>query len=132
MGFTTYLVETEITKQGANLRCEEWVDHREKLTRKKRWNQLDEDVVYSAKRLDDEVVNLNQIRLIIRTFKDKLPEIFPDRRNAQGEFEVPKTLIFAKSDSHADGIIQIVRNEFGEGNQFCKKITYSSIHTSEG
>ena len=64
--------------------------------------------------------------MIIRTFKEKLPEIFPDRRNAQGEFEVPKTLIFAKSDSHADDIIQIVRNEFGEGNQFCKKITYRS------
>jgi type I restriction enzyme R subunit len=126
VGFTTYLIETEITKQGANLKCEEWVDHREKLTRKKRWHQLDEDVVYSAKRLDDQVVNPNQIRLIIRTFKDKLPEIFPDRRNAQGEFEVPKTLIFAKSDSHADDIIQIVRNEFGEGNQFCKKITYRS------
>jgi len=29
------------------------------------------------------------------------------------------------TDSHADDIIQIVREEFGEGNQFCKKITYN-------
>ena len=36
-------------------------------------------------------------------------------------FEVPKTLIFAKTDSHADDIIQTVREEFGEGNDFCKK-----------
>ena len=46
--------------------------------------------------------------------------LFPRRK------EVPKTLIFAKTDSHADDIIQIVREEFGEGNEFCKKITYSA------
>ena len=50
--------------------------------------------------------------------------MFPDRYDEKGEFEVPKTLIFAKTDSHADDIIQIVREEFGEGNDFCKKITY--------
>ena len=38
--------------------------------------------------------------------------------------EVPKTLIFAKTDSHADDIIQTVREEFGQGNDFCKKVTY--------
>ena len=37
---------------------------------------------------------------------------------------MPKTLIFAKSDSHADDIVQIVREEFGKGNEFCRKITY--------
>ncbi len=30
------------------------------------------------------------------------------------DFEVPKMLIFAKTDSHADDIIQIVREEFAE------------------
>ena len=39
---------------------------------------------------------------------------------------MPKTLIFAKSDSHADDIINIVREEFGEENKFCKKITYNT------
>ena len=62
----------------------------------------------------------DQIRTVIRTFRDKLPEIFPGRN------EVPKTLIFAKTDSHADDIIQIVREEFGEGNEFCKKVTYQA------
>ena len=37
-----------------------------------------------------------------------------------------KTLIFAKSDSHADDVINIVREEFGEGNAFCKKVTYKA------
>ena len=33
-------------------------------------------------------------------------------------------LDFAKTDSHADDIIRTVREEFAEGNDFCKKVTY--------
>ena len=120
VGHTVYLIETQISKQGSAIWKGEFVDKREKLTRRKRWEQLDEDLTYAAKKLDDEVVNPSQIRSIIRAFKDHLPEIFPHRD------EVPKTLIFAKTDSHADDIIQIVREEFGEGNAFCKKITYNA------
>lgn len=120
VGYDTYLIETEITKRGSRIRAKEFVDKRDKLTRRKRWEQLDQDLTYSGKELDREVVNPSTIRNIVRAFKDKLPEIFPERK------EVPKTLIFAKTDSHADDIIQIVREEFGEGNQFCKKITYQS------
>ncbi|XQF89915.1 hypothetical protein ACOBV8_14835 [Pseudoalteromonas espejiana] len=88
------------------------------MTRKKRWEQQDEDEKYSAKQLDKDIVNPSQIRTVIKTFKESLPVIFPDREH------VPKTLIFAKTDSHADDIIQTVREEFDEGNSFCKKITY--------
>jgi len=126
VGSDVYLIETEITRKGSVIWKGQYVDHRERLTRKKRWEQLDEDVVYSQTELDDKVVNPNQIRTVIRTFKEHLPEMFPDRTDAKGEFEVPKTLIFAKTDSHADDIIQIVREEFGEENRFCKKITYNS------
>jgi len=46
--------------------------------------------------LDRDVVAPDQIRTVVRTFRDKLfTEIFPGRK------EVPKTLIFAKDDSHA-------------------------------
>lgn len=122
--YNVYIIETEISKKGGAIWKGEYVDHREKLSRKKRWAQLDEDKVYSSKKLDDEIVNPNQIRTIVRTFKEHLPEIFPARYDEQGQYEVPKTLVFAKTDSHADDIIQIVREEFGEGNNFCKKITY--------
>lgn len=118
VGYEVYTIETEITQHGAQLKAKEWVDKREKLTRRKRWEQLDEDFSYAASQLDKEVVNPSQIRNIIRAFKEKLPEMFP------GRTEVPKTLIFAKTDSHADDIIQIVREEFNEGNTFCKKLTY--------
>jgi type I restriction enzyme R subunit len=124
VGYDTFLIETEISKGGGRIKFGEYVDKRERLTRKKFWQQLDEDLEYSARRLDDDVVNPSQIRLIIKTFKEHLPAMFSDRYTAGGEFEVPKTLIFAKTDSHADDIINIVREEFGEENRFCKKITY--------
>ena len=126
VGFNNYIIETEITNRGAEIKLKEFIEVREKLSRKKRWRQLDEDTAYTARELDKSVVNPNQIRMIIRTFKERLPEIFPDRFDEKGEFEPPKTLIFAKTDSHADDIIQLVREEFGEANRFCKKVTYKT------
>ncbi|WP_019597347.1 type I restriction endonuclease subunit R [Rhodonellum psychrophilum] len=122
--YDVYTIETEITQAGAKIKAKEFVDKREKLSRKKRWEQLDSDLDYTANQLDKDVVNPSQIRNIIRAFKEALPTIFPDRIDEAGEFEVPKTLVFAKTDSHADDIIQIIREEFNEGNDFCKKVTY--------
>ncbi|HSU56966.1 MAG TPA: DEAD/DEAH box helicase family protein [Candidatus Dormibacteraeota bacterium] len=120
VGNEVYTIETEVTANGTRLVAKQLVEKREKLTRRRRWEQQDEDEAYSTKQLDDSIVVPDQIRTIIKTFRDKLPEIFPSRA------EVPKTLVFAKTDSHADDIIQIIREEFAEGNAFCKKITYKS------
>ncbi len=58
---------------------------------------------------------------MLETFRDRLyTEIFP------GRSEVPKTLIFAKDDAHADEIVQIAREVFGKGNDFAAKITYKA------
>lgn len=119
VGEDIYLIETSVTKNGAFI-MKQMIEHRDRLTREKRWAQMDEDVFYTQSQLDKNIVNPSQIRAVIRTFKEKLyTELFPHRK------EVPKTLIFAKTDSHADDIVQIVREEFGEGNDFCRKITYS-------
>ena len=117
VGNEIYVIDTEKTKHGGQLRADQWVEKRERLTRQKRWEIQDDDVTYAAKQLDRDIVNPDQIRTVVRTFRDQRPEIFP------GRAEVPKTLVFAKTDSHADDIIQIVREEFAEGNEFCKKIT---------
>ena len=119
VGEDIYLIKTSVTKNGAFI-MKQMIEHRDRLTREKRWAQMDEDVFYTQSQLDKNIVNPSQIRAVIRTFKEKLyTELFPHRK------EVPKTLIFAKTDSHADDIVQIVREDFGEGNDFCRKITYS-------
>ena len=71
--------------------------------------------------------NLNELRQSFLDYlKQQLPNMFPDRVDSNGNFEVPKMLIFAKTDSHAEDIIDIVREEFDERSDFCKKITYQS------
>lgn len=119
VGYDVYTIETVVTQKGAKLKAKQYVEKRHRLTRKRRWQQQDEDEEYNAKKLDKDVVNPSQIRKIIKTTKEAVEtEIFPQRK------EIPKTLIFAKSDSHADDIIKIVREEYGQGNDFCKKVTY--------
>ncbi len=123
--FDVYTIETEISKEGNVIKAGWFVDRRDKLTRERRWQQEDEDIEYKNNDLDRKVVNPSQIRNIIRDFRRALrEEIFPNRIDENADYEVPKTLIFAKTDSHADDIIKIVREEFDEGNEFCKKVTY--------
>jgi len=125
--YDVYTIETEITSKGAVLKAKEFVDKRSRLTREKRWEQLDEEVEYRSNELDRGVVSEDQIRTVLTTFKDKLrSEIFPERGD-----EVPKTLIFAKTDSHADDIIRIAREVFGQGNDFIRKVTYNETNASQ-
>ncbi len=119
VGYEVYRIRTHITEKGSKVDSGYYIDKRDKQTREVRWEQLDEDLEYTEKELDRNVVAVDQIRTVIRTFRDKLfTEIFPGRE------EVPKTLVFAKDDSHAEDIVNIIREEFGKGNEFCKKITY--------
>ena len=123
--YDAYTIETEISKNGETVKAGWYIDRRDKLTRKKRWQQEDEDTKYKRNDLDKKVVNPNQIRTIIREYKRALKAtIYPNRVDNNGDYEVPKTLVFAKTDSHADDIIKIIREEFDEGNEFCKKVTY--------
>lgn len=125
VGEDIFLIETEVGRQGGTI-LKQMVECRNRMSREKRWAQLDEDVNYRPSQLDRDIVNPSQIRTVIRAFRENLfTTLFPRRK------EVPKTLIFAKADSHADDIIQIVREEFGEGNDFCKKITYSAQNPEE-
>lgn len=119
--FTVYNIRTKISQSGSKIDKGQNIKKKDKRTRRERWEILDDDITYDADALDRKVTSKDQIRKIIRTFKDNLfTEIFPGRKH------VPKTLIYAKDDNHAEEIVQIVREEFGEGNDFCIKITYKT------
>ncbi len=119
VNYDVYRIRTAITEQGSKVESGYAVQVMERDTRKKRWEQLDDDFSYDPYQLDRDVVAPDQIRKIIQTYRDKLfTEIFPGRE------WVPKTLIFAKDDAHAENIVEIVREEFGKGNDFAQKITY--------
>lgn len=118
VGFDIYKIRTQVGTQGATVEAGWQVAYMDRRTRMKRWEQLDEDLHYQAKQLDRSVVAKDQIRTILTTYRDKLPELFRKRT------WVPKTLIFAKDDNHAENIVRHAREVFGKGNEFVKKITY--------
>ncbi len=124
VGCDIYRIKTQITEGGSKVEAGLWVDKRDRQTRKVRWEQLDEVLAYDAGDLDRDVVAPDQIRTVLETFRDKVfTEMFP------GRTDLPKTLIFAKDDSHADDIVRICREVFGKGNDFCQKITYRTGFT---
>ncbi|RAK68087.1 DEAD/DEAH box helicase family protein [Hymenobacter edaphi] len=126
VGSDIYHIETEITRQGSRVEKGAAVKMMERQTRRRRWEILDDELVYGASQLDRSVMSTNQIRTVLEEWKARLfTEMFP------GRSIVPKTLIFAKNDTHAGEIVDLVREVFGKSNEFCKKITYSADEKSD-
>lgn len=128
VGYDIYRIKTRVSEQGTKLDAGFDYQKRDRLTREKRWAVQDEEETFQKTQLDRSVVVPDQIRTVIKTFREKLfTDLFPGRT---GDW-VPKTLIFAKDDNHAEDIVNYVREEFGKGNDFCKKVTYKASGKSE-
>lgn len=123
VGFEVFRIKTKVGEEGGIVDASYHVPVRDRRTRSIRYRQLDEDLPFTKKDLDNSVTVPNQIRAVLQCYKDNLfTELFPGRT---GQW-VPKTLIFAKDDNHAEEIVTIVRQVFNEGNEFAKKITYQT------
>ncbi|WP_300711920.1 type I restriction endonuclease subunit R [uncultured Brachyspira sp.] len=123
VGERVFRIKTQIGEYGAALKEKTYVPIVEKKTRREIYEALEEDIIYNKKDLDRKVVSLNHIRTVIEAYKQSLfTQLYPDREQTF----IPKTLIFAKDDNHAENIVRITREVFNKGNEFCKKITYSA------
>ncbi|MHB8188415.1 MAG: type I restriction endonuclease subunit R, partial [Dermatophilaceae bacterium] len=119
--FDLYRIKTQISDEGSSIEAGTIVPTVDRRTRVQRFETLDETLEYTDKELDRAVTAKAQIRLVLETFRDKLPtEIFPGRTT------VPKTLIFCKDDAHAEEVVTTIREVFGKGNDFAAKITYTA------
>ena len=127
VGYDVYRIRTRVTELGGKVAKGFLVDHRSKASRATRQAVLGDDLDYVPTELDRSVVVPDQIRTVLRTYREVVfTELFP------GRTLVPKTLIFAKDDSHAEDIVHLCREVFGKGNDFCKKITYQAKHPVSG
>jgi len=119
LNYDVYRIKTEVTEAGSKVEAGYWLQVLDKPTRARRDWQLDDDFEYAPEELDRSVQTPDQIRAIVRTLRDKWKsDLFPQRQ------ELPKTLVFAKDDNHAEAIVGILREEWGRGNEFAQKITY--------
>ncbi|MEX0841036.1 MAG: DEAD/DEAH box helicase family protein [Xanthobacteraceae bacterium] len=119
VGYEVFRIRTRIGEQGSRVDKGFTIPVRDKKTRAQRYETLNDDLIYSARELDRSVVAPNQIRTVLETYRDTVfTDLFPGRTT------VPKTVIFAKDDNHAEQIVEIAREVFGKGNDFVKKITY--------
>jgi type I restriction enzyme R subunit len=119
--FSVYEIRTKVSQDGAIVVAEPdtVVGKRDRATRAERWELLDEDLAYGASQVDRSVIVPDQIRTVLKTFQEKLfTEIFP------GRTEIPKTLIFAKSDDHAEDILRVLREQWPLSNEAAVKVTY--------
>ena len=119
--YEIYRIRTDIGEHGGTIPKGYQVPVRDKRTRAERYEELDQDLAYTPQELDRSVVVPNQIRTVLEAYRDSLfTELFPGRN------EVPKTLIFCKDDHHAEDVVGITREVFGQGNNFAKKVTYQT------
>ncbi len=119
VGYEVFRIRTRIGEQGSRVEKGYTIPVRDKKTRAQRYETLSDDLIYTSKDLDRSVVAPNQIRTVLETYRDTVfTELFPGRNT------VPKTVVFAKDDNHAEQIVEIAREVFGKGDDFVKKITY--------
>ena len=119
VNYDVYRIKTEVTEAGSTVEAGYWLQVLDKPTRARRDWQLDDDFEYAPEELDRSVQTPDQIRTIARTLYQRWQsDLFPQRQ------ELPKTLVFAKDDNHAEAIVGILREEWGRGNEFAQKITY--------
>ncbi|MGW0435590.1 DEAD/DEAH box helicase family protein [Micromonospora sp. NPDC003197] len=121
VNFDVYRIKTQTTESGATIEAGTVVPRRDRRTRAERYQELEDDFTYAGSQLGRSVISKGQLKLVLETFRDRLfSEIFP------GRSAVPKTLIFACDDNHAEEIVKMARSVFARGNDFAAKITYAS------
>ncbi|MFD4998085.1 type I restriction endonuclease subunit R [Streptomyces buecherae] len=98
---------------------------RDRKTRRQRYQELDDDFTYTTGQIGRSVVTLDEIRAVLSAYRDNWRRWFP------GRSEVPKTLIFAVGEDHAEDVLAQVKDVFGRGDDFAKKITYKSRQAGE-
>ena len=131
--FDVYRIKTQVSESGALIEAGSTVPVRDRRTRRQRYEDLDNDFQYDSGDVGVRVMSRGQMKTVIQTFRDRLfTEIFPERKEIPlAKRMVPKTLIFAKNDEHAEEIVEAVRDVFGRGNDFCAKITHKARKPQE-
>lgn len=131
-----YRIKTEVSENGGTIKESEKVYKKSKFTGKAEVVKNSQEEQYTTTQLDRTVVNKTEIKKVVQAFKDSIyTSLYPDRYLDWNY--IPKTLFFAKSDSHADDIIEQIKDVFGKEfpdglpKHYVQKITYNAGNSNE-
>ncbi|MBX6388855.1 MAG: DEAD/DEAH box helicase family protein [Frankia sp.] len=124
--FDLVRIRTDLRDKGtATIDAGTTVQIRDRASRAKRYEQLDDDFTYTTSQIGRSVESVDEIRAVLTVYRDNWQKWFPGRK------ELPKTLIFTVSEVHAESVLAQVKEVFGRGDDFAKKITYRSRQAGE-
>ncbi|MEU2129273.1 DEAD/DEAH box helicase family protein [Streptomyces sp. NPDC018352] len=119
--FDIVRVNTDLREQGgAKIEAGTTVRIKDRKTRAQRYVELDDDLTYTTNQIGRSVITVDEIRAVLTTYKNNWQRWFPGRK------DLPKTLIFAVGEDHAEDVLKQVKEVFSRGDEFAKKITYKS------
>ena len=125
--YIAYRIATRIGTEGSSLPSGSQLELFDSYCNVQETHAIEDDLEYGANELGRSVIADDQIRTVLETYRDHLYDTFFPGRSGQW---VPKTLIFAKTDAHADRIINICRDVFDKGDAFCRKITHKATSSA--
>ena len=132
-----YRIATKRSIHGGEIHKGDEMVEKSKRTNNTTALKATENVDYSPNALDRSIINVSQIETVLREYRDSIyTNLYPERVSENEEenwMYIPKTLIFAKDDNHADQIVEIAKKVFGEKftdgqvpENYVRKITYSA------
>lgn len=129
--YRVFRIQTKVSENGLVVKSgDDYIEH-------SNYNNLEikkiinEDEEFKKEQLNRAIIDLSQIKVVLEEFKESIyTQLFPNR---DADFNyIPKTLIFAQSDKHADCILQVIKEVFPDQcENFAKKITYSAGNSNE-
>lgn len=125
VGASIYRIRTKATEDGGYIREGSSVTKVTRYTGKVEDIKQSQTQNYTASELNRSIVNPAQIKLILETFKEAIyTEMFVEPEREPNMDYIPKTLIFALSEAHANNIVKIAKEVFGRSDdKFVQKIT---------
>lgn len=134
VGSRTYRIKTEQTEHGGAILQGQNISKETVYTGAVEQITAKETEEYTKEELNRSIINPAQIKLILQTYKDAVyTEMFTDPQREPNFDYLPKTLIFALNEKHANNIVKIANEVFERvpGDGFVQKITYRSGNTDQ-
>jgi type I restriction enzyme R subunit len=128
-----YRIKTQVTENGGAILAGDKLKHETRYTGTVEVISNKETRNYTKTELNRSIINPAQIKLVLQTYKDAVyDEMFIDPQREKNFDYLPKTLIFALNEKHANNIVKIAKEVFGRTDDtFVQKITYSAGDSNE-